>query len=66
MRDRLIDLPEHNRLTGLGRSTTYELMKLGIFRAVKLGRMTRFSENEAFAWVEAQKAKAAGERQEAA
>ena len=50
-RDRLISLEEAGRITGLGRSSLYE--RLGKdFTAVKLGRRTLLSEDEAYSFVQ--------------
>lgn len=51
--DRLLRLPEVQRLTGLGRSAIYEQMQLGIFpRSVKAGsRATCWSEAAVQMWI---------------
>jgi excisionase family DNA binding protein len=61
---RLIDVEEAGHITGLKRSSIYEKIKAGEFRAVKLGRLTRLSEAEVCAWVQSKID--AAQRQEAA
>ncbi len=63
--NRLIPLPEFSRITGEGRSTIYQAIQRGEILAVKVGRMTRFSELDAYRRVEARiaAARAASERQ---
>lgn len=48
---RLIELPEVTRITSLKKTSIYERVKLGEFRAIKLGTKTVFSEAEIAAWV---------------
>ena len=52
-RDRLLRLPEVERLTGLRRSTIYEQMQRGVFpRSVKVGpRAATWSEIAVQAWI---------------
>lgn len=51
--DRLLRLPEVQRLTGLGRSAIYQQMKEGFFpRSVKIGpRAATWSEAAVQAWI---------------
>ena len=50
--DRLLRLPEVQRLTGLRRSAIYEQMRRGVFpRSVKAGRATTWSEAAVQAWI---------------
>jgi prophage regulatory protein len=51
--DRLLRLPEVQRLTGLGRSAIYQQMKEGVFpRSVKVGpRAATWSEVAIQAWI---------------
>lgn len=55
-RDRLIDIQERCRITGYGRSLTYQREALGVVKGYKLGKRKLYSENEAFAEVAAIKA----------
>lgn len=63
--NRLIALPEFSRITGEGRSSVYQAIARGEILAVKVGRMTRFSELDAYRRVQEriEAARAAGERQ---
>lgn len=55
--DILIKLPEVIRQVGFSKSTIYELIASDSFPApTKLGRFSRWSQNEVQAWIEAQKA----------
>ena len=55
--DLLIRLPEVSRQVGLGKSAIYELIAANAFPApIKLGRYSRWSQNEVQSWVEQQKA----------
>lgn len=55
--DILIKLPEVCRQAGFGKSTIYELIAADAFPApTKLGRFSRWSQQEVQAWVEEQKA----------
>ncbi|MEB2328067.1 MAG: AlpA family transcriptional regulator [Pseudomonas sp.] len=55
--DILIKMPEVCRQVGLGKSAIYELIAAAAFPApVKLGRYSRWSQNEVQGWVEQQKA----------
>jgi prophage regulatory protein len=55
--DRLVDGKEAGRITGLKRSQRYALIAQGKFpQPVKVGRATRFSEQECFAFVAERKA----------
>lgn len=64
--DRLLRLPEVQRLTGLGRSVIYQKMRDGMFpRSIKVGpRATSWSEAAVHGWI--QQRLAAGSRQPAA
>lgn len=54
--DILIKLPEVCRQAGLGKSAIYELIGAGAFPApIKLGRFSRWSQQEVQEWVEEQK-----------
>jgi prophage regulatory protein len=52
-RDRLLRLPEVQKLTGLGRTFIYQATAN---KTVKLGRASAWPESEVLAWVEARKA----------
>lgn len=55
--DCLIDLKQACKKTSLSKPRIYELLKIGQFPAnIKLGRTTRFSENELNEWIEEAKA----------
>lgn len=55
--DILIKLPEVCRQVGLGKSAIYEMIAADSFPVpIKLGRYSRWSQNEVQAWVEQQKA----------
>ncbi|MEJ7776459.1 MAG: hypothetical protein WKF52_03530 [Sphingomicrobium sp.] len=60
-RDRLIDIQERCRITGYGRSTTFEQVAKGKVKRYKVGKRALYSENEAFAEVAAIKAAAHAE-----
>lgn len=50
--DNLVDLKQACKKTSLSKSRIYELLKVGQFPAkIKLGRTTRFSENELNQWI---------------
>lgn len=50
--DRLLDIRQASFKTCISKTVIYELLKTGDFPAkIKLGRMTRFSENEIDAWI---------------
>ncbi|WP_395026080.1 helix-turn-helix transcriptional regulator [Comamonas odontotermitis] len=52
--DRLLRLPEVQRLTGLGRSVIYQQMRDGVFpRSIKVGpRATSWSEAAVHGWIQ--------------
>lgn len=50
--NRLIDVAEWSKITGEGRSSAYKAIQRGEVLAIKVGRMTRFSELEAYRRVE--------------
>jgi predicted DNA-binding transcriptional regulator AlpA len=50
---RFIDFSELSRITTLKKTALYELIKIGEFRPIKLGRKTVFAESEVAAWVNA-------------
>jgi prophage regulatory protein len=53
--DALLKLPTVQALTGLGKTSIYELVKAGELRPVKLGaRCTRFRAGDVQAWLQAQ------------
>lgn len=55
--DILIRLPEVCRQVGISKSTIYELINEESFpQPIKLGRYSRWSQDEVQAWVEQQKA----------
>lgn len=55
--DVLIKLPEVCRQVGLGKSAIYELVAEKTFPApIKLGRYSRWSQNEVQQWIEQRKA----------
>jgi prophage regulatory protein len=55
--DRLLRLPEVQKLTGLGRTFIYQATANKSFpMLVKLGRASAWPESEVLAWVEARKA----------
>ena len=55
--DNLLNLKQVCKKTCLSKSRIYELLKLGQFpEKIKLGRTTRFSENELNSWIEEAKA----------
>ena len=47
----LIDLLKVIHITCLKKTKIYELIKLGEFKPIKLGRKTVFLESEIFAWI---------------
>lgn len=53
-RDRLLRLPEVQRLTGLGRSVIYQQMRDGVFpRSIKVGpRAASWSEAAVHGWIQ--------------
>lgn len=60
MPDRLLDMRQASFKTCISKTVIYELLKTGDFPAkIKLGRMTRFSENEIDAWINDAKLKRA-------
>lgn len=55
--DRLLRLPDLKPITGMGRTMTYDQIKLGRFpKPVKLGRLSAWPESEVRRWVEDRKA----------
>ena len=52
--DRLLRLPEVQRLTGLGRSVIYQQMRDGVFpRSIKIGpRAASWSEAAVYGWIQ--------------
>ncbi len=66
--NRLIDITELGRVTGEGRTSLYQAIARGEILAVKVGRMTRFSELDAYRRVQERidAARAASERLSAA
>lgn len=53
--DALLKLPTVQALTGLGKTSIYELIKAGELKPVKLGaRCTRFRAGDVQAWLQAQ------------
>ena len=55
--DRLLDMKQVCYKTRMSKTVIYELLKISAFPAkIKIGRMTRFSENEIDRWIEEAKA----------
>jgi len=53
--DALLNIPTVRALTGLGRTSIYERIKIGEFKPIKLGkRATRFRASDVKAWLQAQ------------
>jgi prophage regulatory protein len=55
IQDALLKIPTVQALTGLGKTSIYELVKAGELKPVKLGaRCTRFRAGDVQAWLQAQ------------